>query len=242
MSGDERKDRRQVEGRARARDAKAVRGGGGCEQTRNGFHPSHHGTIPAEIPPHSLSISVDEDAALSVLSADGATERVLVAAIPATWGMSSTEYAAVLAEARPTRLQLPPLLHARLPEVVAYVAEVGGAEAEVVGLALATVATLPAQELGAVLGALELPLGCATAADKLHGQSSLDVVVEVFLLFLLSCPDTSSALHFAPVVRLVALRALEESHLLHGEGGDSVLVTGIIRPRGWPPLLHHPPL
>jgi hypothetical protein len=151
--------------------------------------------------------------------------------------MSATEYAPVLAKTELASLQLPALLHAGLPKVVADVAEVSGAEAEVVCLALAAVAALPAEEFCAVLRALKLALGRATSAHELHGQSGLHVVIQIVLLLFLAC-----ALNLSAVVRLIALRTFEERHLRHRQSGYSILIGRIVGPRRGPPLLDHPAL
>lgn len=147
---------------------------------------------------------------LSILRTNGTTERILVTAVPATCRMASTEDAAVLAEARLTSLQLAPLLHACLPEIVTNVAEMCGPEAEIVCLPLATIAALPAQELGAMLWTLQLPLGGTAAADQLHRESSLHVLVQIVLL--LFC---RTALYLSSIVRFIALGAFIECHLCH---------------------------
>lgn len=151
--------------------------------------------------------------------------------------MASTEDAAVLAEARLTSLQLPPLLHACLPEIVTNVAEMCGPEAEIVCLPLATITALPAQELGAMLWTLQLPLGGTAAADQFHCESSLHILVQI--VFLLFCRTT---LYLPSIVRLIALGAFIECHLCHSQRCNPILVTWVICSREGPPLLHHPAL
>jgi hypothetical protein len=145
-----------------------------------------------------------------VLSAYSTAERIFVTAVPGARRMASTENTAVFSEARLARLQLAPLLYASLPKVMTNVAEVGSTEAEVVRLPLATVPTLPTEELCAVLWALKLALRSTTTADKLHGEGGLHIIIQVILFVFL--PTT---LHFTPIVRLIALRAFEECHLRH---------------------------
>eukprot|EP00448_Togula_jolla_P037453 CAMPEP_0170624272 /NCGR_PEP_ID=MMETSP0224-20130122/30142_1 /TAXON_ID=285029 /ORGANISM="Togula jolla, Strain CCCM 725" /LENGTH=287 /DNA_ID=CAMNT_0010950779 /DNA_START=356 /DNA_END=1217 /DNA_ORIENTATION=- len=128
---------------------------------------------------------IDQDPTFRVLRADGASQGILIPTIPASWRVTPTKDAAVFAQARLPGLQLPPLLYASLPHVVTDVAEMGGAEAEVVRLALAAVAALPAQELGAMLRTLELPLRGASPAHEFHRKSGLHVFVQVLLFFLL---------------------------------------------------------
>mmetsp|Transcript_28748 Transcript_28748/g.72196 ORF Transcript_28748/g.72196 Transcript_28748/m.72196 type:complete len:210 (-) Transcript_28748:1305-1934(-) len=152
--------------------------------------------------------------------------------------MSPSEDAAVLPQAGLAGLQFPPLLDSGLPEVVAHVAEVRGAETEVVGLSFATIPALPAQELGPVLGALQLPLRSAPSAYQLHGQCCLDVVIEVLLLFLVD----ASTFGLSAVVRFIALRTFEERHLRHCEAGQAVLVAGVAGLRRRAPLLDDPAL
>mmetsp|Transcript_46196 Transcript_46196/g.100381 ORF Transcript_46196/g.100381 Transcript_46196/m.100381 type:complete len:232 (+) Transcript_46196:417-1112(+) len=181
---------------------------------------------------------IDQDPTFRVLRADGASQGILIPTIPASWRVTPTKDAAVFAQARLPGLQLPPLLYASLPHVVTDVAEMGGAEAEVVRLALAAVAALPAQELGAMLRTLELPLRGASPAHEFHRKSGLHVFVQVLLFFLLH----ACTLHLAAIVRLVALRAFEERHSGHRQSGDFVLVTRIVCSRRRPPLLHDPAL
>jgi hypothetical protein len=106
---------------------------------------------------------------LGVLCAYCTAEGILIAAIPATRRMASAKYAAVFAKARFARLQLTPLLNTRLPEVVTNVAEVSSSKTEIMCLSLAAIATLPAQELRPMLGALQLALRGTTTANELHG-------------------------------------------------------------------------
>mmetsp|Transcript_29894 Transcript_29894/g.82071 ORF Transcript_29894/g.82071 Transcript_29894/m.82071 type:complete len:202 (+) Transcript_29894:350-955(+) len=113
-----------------------------------------------------------------------------------------------------------------------------GAKAKVLRLALATVAALPTQELSAMLGALKLPLGCATTAHELHRKHCLHVLIEVMLLVVLA----AAALHLATVVGLAALRALVEGHLLHRKHRDSVLVAWVVCLWAGTTLLHDPAL
>lgn len=173
---------------------------------------------------------------LRVLCTNGATERVLVATVSAARWMAPAEDAAVFAKARFTSLQLPPLLDARLPEVVTDVAEVRGTEAKIMCLPLAAIPALPSKELSPMLGTLQLALRSTTSAHELHGEGSLHVVVQIFLLLHIA------TLYLAAVIRLVALRAFKESHLCHCECGDFVLVGRVVRSRQRPALFDYPAL
>jgi hypothetical protein len=128
------------------------------------------------------------------------------------------------------------LFDAHLPHIVANVAEMRRAKAEITCLPFATVAALPAQELRAVLRALQLPLRRAPPADHFHGQRRLHVIVELLLL------EFSRALDFATVIWLVTLGTLIEGHSLHREAGNSVLVTSIVGSGQRVSLLNDPTL
>mmetsp|Transcript_127643 Transcript_127643/g.408529 ORF Transcript_127643/g.408529 Transcript_127643/m.408529 type:complete len:279 (+) Transcript_127643:42-878(+) len=199
---------------------------------------SHHDAMLAELPPCRTPFTIHQDATLRVLSTDCASQRVFVTAIPAAGRMSPTEDATFLAQARLPGLQLPPLLDPRLPKVMTDIAEVGGAKAEIMGLPLAAVAALPAEELRAVLRALKLALGGAPSAHELHGQRCLHVFIQVLLLlFIHIC-----TLNLSAIIRLLALRAFEERHLVHGEACQSVLVARVAGLRERLALLHDPAL
>mmetsp|Transcript_38285 Transcript_38285/g.69329 ORF Transcript_38285/g.69329 Transcript_38285/m.69329 type:complete len:248 (+) Transcript_38285:328-1071(+) len=152
--------------------------------------------------------------------------------------MLAAKDALVFAEAGLSSLKLPPLLDASLPEVMTNMTEMCCAEAEVVRLSLTAVAALPSQEVRAVLWALQLTLGRTAPTRELHGEGSLHIFIQIlFLLFL-----HSTALNLATIIRLIALRALEERHFLHCQDGDLVLMDCIIAPRLRSPLLDNPSL
>lgn len=116
-------------------------------------------------------------------------------------------------------------------------AKVRCTEAEIVSLVLATVTALPPKELCAMLRTLQLSLRGATATDQLHGQGGLHIIVELLLVLL-----GASTLDLSSIVRLVALRALEKRHFLHGQTSEAVLITRVARFWGWPTLFDRPTL
>mmetsp|Transcript_33320 Transcript_33320/g.91904 ORF Transcript_33320/g.91904 Transcript_33320/m.91904 type:complete len:387 (-) Transcript_33320:650-1810(-) len=185
---------------------------------------SHKRTMLVEFPADSAPISVHpEDATFCVLRANGAAECVLIPTVPAPWRMPATKDALVLVETRLARLKFSSLLHAGLPQVVTNVAEVSGAKTEVMRLALATIPTFPSKELGTMFRALELSLRSAAPAHELHSERSLNVFIQI-LLFL-----RPAAFDLTTIIRLVALRAFEESHLGHRQRSDPILVHGVMR-------------
>mmetsp|Transcript_79299 Transcript_79299/g.157048 ORF Transcript_79299/g.157048 Transcript_79299/m.157048 type:complete len:112 (-) Transcript_79299:1465-1800(-) len=103
---------------------------------------SHQAAMPAE-PPRGSLILADQHTTLRVLRTNRTTECVLITAIPAAWRVPPAENASVLAQAWPSCLQFSPLLNTGLPKVVTGKAEVCGAEAKIMSLALAAISTLP---------------------------------------------------------------------------------------------------
>lgn len=201
----------------------------------------HEGAVPsiAKAPARLSLLSSHHDAMLGVLSADCASKCVLVATIPAPRWMLSAKYATIFAQAAFASLQFPALLHAGLPQVMTHVAEMGRAKAEVMSLSFAAVSTLPTEKLSAVFWTLKLPLRGTASANELHGERSLDILIEVVVVLFVHIYST---LNLTSIVRLSTLRAFEERHFCHCKCGDRILVSRIVCLGQRSSLLNNPSL